>query len=72
MATTKPKPTKRSAPDALMSIADVAERLGVGERMVRRLVLERKLAVTRIGRLIRFDPTDVEAFVAASRSPAVR
>jgi excisionase family DNA binding protein len=53
--------------DALLSVEQAAERLGTSVRFVRRLVAERRIAYVKVGRHVRLDPTDVEAFIAASR-----
>lgn len=53
--------------EQLLDIADSAERLGVGERFVRRVVNERRIPFFKIGRHIRFDPDDVEDWIARSR-----
>ena len=53
---------------ALLTVDDVAERLGVNVRHVRRLVQERRLPFVKWGRLLRFDPVDVAAFVEEHRS----
>ena len=44
--------------DGLLDIDGLAERLGVGERFVRRLVEERRIPYLKIGRLVRFDTDD--------------
>jgi excisionase family DNA binding protein len=53
--------------DQLLTIDDVAERLNVGERFVRRLVAERRIGYLKVGAKVRFTRDDVEAFVASSR-----
>jgi len=52
---------------ALLDIAALAERLGVTERFVRRLVDERRIPFLKIGRFIRFDPADVTAWIDEQR-----
>lgn len=47
------------APERLMDIAEVAERLGIGQRFVRRLVEERRIPYFKIGRHGRFRRDDV-------------
>ena len=42
-----------------MDISGVADRLGVSERHVRRLVFERRIPFIKWGHLLRFDPTEV-------------
>lgn len=46
--------------EPLMNVADLAERLGVGERFVRRLVDERRIPFLKVGRHFRFQPADIE------------
>ena len=53
--------------DRLLTVEEAAERLGTSARFVRRLVAERRIAYVKVGRHVRLDPTDVEAFIAASR-----
>jgi excisionase family DNA binding protein len=53
--------------DRLLSVEEAAERLGTSVRFVRRLVAERRIAYVKVGRHVRLDPADVEAFIAASR-----
>jgi excisionase family DNA binding protein len=52
----------------LLTVDDVAEQLGVNVRHVRRLVQERRLRYVKWGRLLRFDPADIAAFVDEHRS----
>ena len=53
--------------DTLLSVEQAAERLGTSVRFVRRLIAERRIAYVKVGRHVRLDPTDVDAFIAASR-----
>jgi excisionase family DNA binding protein len=53
--------------DRLLTMEEAAERLGTSTRFVRRLVAERRIAYVKVGRHVRLDPTDVEAFIIASR-----
>jgi excisionase family DNA binding protein len=53
--------------DRLLSIPEVAERLNCSERLVRKLVFERRLPRTKIGRLVRVAESDVETFVRRGR-----
>ena len=58
----------RSSPtDSLLTIPEAAALLGTPTRFVRRLVAERRIGFTKIGRYVRFSSADVEAFVAAGR-----
>lgn len=51
----------------LLSIAEVADALGVDVRHVRRLVHERRIPYIKWGHLLRFDPADIAAWVDAYR-----
>jgi excisionase family DNA binding protein len=48
---------------------ELAERLGVTHRHVRRLVAERRVPFLKVGRFIRFDPAAVAAWLDSSRVP---
>lgn len=61
--TTQERPPMRR----LVSIADVAELLGVEVRHVRRLVQERRIPYVKWGHLLRFDPIDVARWVDEHR-----
>ena len=53
--------------DRLLTVEEAADRLGTSVRFVRRLIAERRIAYVKVGRHVRLDPTDVEAFIAARR-----
>jgi len=53
----------------LLTVAEVAERLNVSERFVRRLVAERRIEIQKVGRHIRFRENDVAAFLEAGYLP---
>jgi excisionase family DNA binding protein len=52
---------------SLMDLAAVAERLGVGERHIRRLVYERRIPYIKWGHLLRFDPDEIDTWIDQSR-----
>lgn len=54
----------------LLTIMEAAERLGTSPRFVRRLVAERRIPYTKIGKHVRIIDADVEAFIAAGRVEA--
>ena len=54
----------------LIDINEVAARLGVEVRHVRRLVHERRIPFVKWGHLLRFDPDEIEAWIDHSRKPA--
>ncbi len=51
----------------LLTINEVATRLCVTPRFVRRLVAERRIVFHRIGKFIRFDPSEVDALIHEGR-----
>ena len=51
--------------EPLIDIDEVAERLGVSTRYVRRLVAERRIAYVKVGHLLRFDAAMVNAWLEA-------
>jgi excisionase family DNA binding protein len=56
---------------SLWDIDAVALRLGVRVRHVRRLVAERRIPFIKWGRLLRFDPDEIEAWLNEARRPPV-
>ena len=50
---------------SLMDIPTLAQRLGVTERFIRRLVTERRIPFYKIGRFIRFDPEVIDDWLAS-------
>ena len=50
----------------LLDIGEVAQRLGVSTRYVRRLVAERRIAYLKVGHLLRFDGGVVDAWLGAN------
>jgi excisionase family DNA binding protein len=51
----------------LLNIDQLAERLGVSSRHIRRLIAERRVPHLSVGRFVRFDPADVAAWLDDSR-----
>jgi len=73
MSTTTTEPvTEQSGRRPLMSIAEVADWLGVTVRHVRRLVAERRIPFIKWGHLLRFDPDEIEAWIAQHHVRATR
>lgn len=54
----------------LLDSPELAELLGVTPRHVRRLVAERRIPYVKWGHFIRFDPDEVEGWLAGVRVPA--
>ena len=50
-------------PSALLTMDEVALRLGTSVRHIQRLVAERRIPIVKVGRFVRFDAHDVEHWV---------
>jgi excisionase family DNA binding protein len=53
--------------DTLLSVEQAAERLGTSARFIRRLIAERRIAYTKLGRHVRIAAHDLDAYVASGR-----
>lgn len=51
----------------LLDISEVAERLSVSPRFIRRLVNERRIPYCKLGKFVRFDAAEVTEWVAKMR-----
>jgi excisionase family DNA binding protein len=60
-------PQRTTARPPLIELPAVAERLGVNQRYVRRLVADRRIPVIKLGRLFRFEPADIDLIGRAKR-----
>lgn len=58
--------------DRLLSVAQVAERLGTTERFPRRLVAERRITFVKVGRHVRIPESAVQSFISARTVEPVR
>jgi excisionase family DNA binding protein len=56
----------------LLTIEQLAQRLGTTIRHIRRLVAERRVPYLKVGRLVRFDPEAVNAWLDTTRSHSRR
>ncbi len=56
----------------LLDSAELARRLRVTERHVRRLVAERRIPFVKVGRFVRFDEAQVAAWLARATVDAAR
>ena len=67
-----PRSTREaSKSDALLGVGDLAKLLGTSERFVRRLIAERRLPFHKVGKYVRFDPRDVDRWLAENRVDAL-
>ena len=53
--------------ERLLTVDEAAERLGTSTRFLRRLIAERRIAYTKLGRHVRIAGRDLDAFVASGR-----
>lgn len=56
-------------PVRLLDVDELAARLRVGERFVRRIIAERRIAIQKVGRHVRFREDDVEHFLEQGYLP---
>lgn len=56
----------------LLNIEELAQRLGITVRHVRRLVAEKRVPYYKVGRLIRFDRDEIAMWLATRRVPGSR
>ncbi len=63
--------TSARAPDIacrpLLTLQEVAGLLRIHERTIRRLVAARRMPCVRLGRTLRFDPSDIGRWVSARK-----
>ncbi|MGH4004657.1 MAG: excisionase family DNA-binding protein [Pseudonocardiaceae bacterium] len=52
--------------ERMLRVKEAAELLGTGERFVRRLIEERRIEFTKVGRHVRIRRTALLAFIAAN------
>jgi excisionase family DNA binding protein len=51
----------------LLTLDQLAERLGTGTRHVRRLVAERRVPYLKVGKFVRFDPAEIASWLDGRR-----
>jgi excisionase family DNA binding protein len=56
--------------DKLLTVEEAADRLGTSTRFVRRLIFERRIAYTKLGRHVRITSSDLDGLIAAGRIEA--
>ena len=62
-----PRPHQDAIPGDLLSVPQAAERLGTPVRFIRRLISDRRIRYYKVGRYVRLDAGDLDAFIAAGR-----
>jgi excisionase family DNA binding protein len=60
-------PSDRAHTGRLLKPEEAAERLNVSLRFIRRLCHERRLPYTKVGKFVRFDADELEAWITAQR-----
>ena len=55
----------------LLTVAQVANRLGLKESTIRRRILDRRLPYVKLGRAVRIPVEAIEALIASSYHPAI-
>lgn len=58
------------AEDRMLSPRQAADYLGMSERFVRECIARKRIPYSKIGRLVKFDRADLDAFIAANRVEA--
>ncbi len=53
--------------DPLLTVAQAGEYLGTGERFIRRLITERRIAFVKVGKYVRLERSALDALVDAGR-----
>jgi excisionase family DNA binding protein len=61
--------TNNHSQPQLLTIDQLAQRLGITVRHVRRLVAEKRVPYYKVGRLVRFDPAEITDWLATRRVP---
>lgn len=56
-------------PRLLLDIPELAKRLGTSQRHIRRLIADRRIPYVKVGRLVRFDPDEIAAWLDEGRRP---
>ncbi|WP_019877809.1 excisionase family DNA-binding protein [Sporichthya polymorpha] len=62
-----PRPRQNAVAGDLLSVPQAAERLGTPVRFIRRLISERRIRFYKVGRYVRLDTHDLDAFIASGR-----
>ncbi|MCV2491891.1 helix-turn-helix domain-containing protein [Geodermatophilus sp. YIM 151500] len=53
--------------DQLLTVAQAGDYLGTGERFVRRLIAQRRIAYVKLGKYVRLQRSTLDAYIAAGR-----
>lgn len=56
--------------DELLNVGQAGEYLGTGERFIRRLVAQRRIAYVKLGKYVRLQRSALDAFIEAGHVPS--
>ena len=62
-------PAESSIVNDLMTVAQAGDYLRTGERFVRRLIAEKRIAYVKLGKYVRLQRSALDAFIEAGRVP---
>lgn len=63
---------RQSGRRTLLDLEEAAAYLGTSTRHIRQLWAERRLTAVKVGRLVRFDPRDLDSYIETHRIEAIR
>lgn len=58
-------------PKKLLSVQETAQMLGLSSRTLYRMVCDGELPCIKVGKSVRYDPSDVQAYIDRNRTPAI-
>ena len=72
MTAHRPTEQRHSSSNPLLTVAQAGEYLGTGERFIRQLITERRIAYVKIGKYVRLERATLDALVDSGRVPSQR
>ena len=68
MSGTTSQPVALNEPhDPLLTVAQAGDYLGTGERFIRRLIAQRRIAYVKLGKYVRLQRSTLDEFIEAGR-----
>ena len=64
-------PDDGETPERFLDVTAAAVHLDVNEAFIRRIVLEKRVRYYKVGKFLRFRPSDLDAFIEAGRTDPV-
>ncbi len=65
--TTSERVALREQHDQLLTVAQAGDYLGTGERFIRRLIAQRRIAYVKLGKYVRLQRSTLDEFIEAGR-----